>query len=77
MVNAAGNILKHDLQQEVRLITLAGPLPSIREVYDLLAACDAFLVISGVYWNNWSSPLQRFIEVTTAFENTPAFSASR
>lgn len=73
VANAACNILEHDLQQEVKRLTLADPLPSIREVYALLAACDAFLVISGVYWNNWSSSLQRFIEVTTAFENTPAF----
>lgn len=73
VANAAVKILEKDLQQEVKRITLAAPLPSIREVYDLLADCDAFLVISGVYWNNWSSPLQRFIEVTTAFENTPAY----
>lgn len=70
---AAVKILEHDLQQAVKQLTLAAPLPSVREVYDLLVDCDAFLVISGVYWNNWSSPLQRFIEVMTAFENTPAF----
>jgi len=59
-------------QQSVTL-TLSDKLPTIREVYNLLESCDGFLVISGVYWNNWSSLLQRFIEVTTAFENTPAF----
>lgn len=61
------------LQQPSTGLTLTDPLPTIREVYELLAGCDGFLVITGVYWNNWSSPLQRFIEVTTAFENTPAF----
>lgn len=30
-------------------------------------------MLSGVYWNNWSSPLQRFLEVVSPFENTPAF----
>jgi len=55
------------------VLTLTDPLPTIREVYALLVGCDGFLVITGVYWNNWSSPLQRFIEVTTAFENMPAF----
>lgn len=73
VMSAAVKILADDLQQTVKQLTLAGPMPPVREVYDLLVDCDALLVISGVYWNNWSSPLQRFIEVTTAFENTPAF----
>ncbi len=65
--------LVHELQQQATLLTLTDQQPTIREVYEQLVACDGFLVVSGVYWNNWSSPLQRFIEVTTAFENTPAF----
>jgi chromate reductase len=69
----ATKLLVDDLQQQVVQLTLTDPLPTIRDVYDLLVDCDGFLVITGVYWNNWSSPLQRFIEVTTAFENTPAF----
>ncbi|MBW8688328.1 NAD(P)H-dependent oxidoreductase [Chitinophaga rhizophila] len=73
IASTAYNILKHDLQQQVLRLTLTDQLPSVREVYDLLVSCDGFLVITGVYWNNWSSPLQRFIEVSTAFENTPAF----
>lgn len=73
LAEKASQILMKDLNQQVTGLTLAGSLPTIREVYDLLAACDGLLVITGVYWNNWSSPLQRFIEVTTAFENTPAY----
>lgn len=69
----AAQMLVNDYKQQVTLLTLTDALPTVRQVYDGLAACDALLVISGVYWNNWSSPLQRFIEVTTAFENTPAF----
>lgn len=69
----AAQVLVNDLQQEAIQLTLTDPLPMIRDVYDLLTGCDGFLVVTGVYWNNWSSPLQRFIEVTTAFENTPAF----
>lgn len=61
------------LQQQATVLTLTNAMPAIREVYELMAACDGFLVITGVYWSNWSSPLQRFIEVMTAFENTPAF----
>jgi NAD(P)H-dependent FMN reductase len=69
----AEQMLVNDFQQQVTLLTLTDPLPTVRAVYDQLAACDAFLVTTGVYWNNWSSPLQRFLEVMTAFENTPAF----
>lgn len=69
----AEQILTSQLQQQVTLLTLTDPQPSINEMYNLLFNCDAFLVVTGVYWNNWSSPLQRFVEVTTAFENTPAF----
>jgi NAD(P)H-dependent FMN reductase len=69
----AEQILVNDLQQQVTVLTLTNPLPTVREVYDQLKVCDAFLVTTGVYWNNYSSPLQRFLEVMTAFENTPAF----
>lgn len=69
----AEQLLVKELQQQVTLLTLTDPQPSINEMYKLLFTCDAFVVVTGVYWNNWSSPLQRFIEITTAFENTPAF----
>ncbi|MEZ4318277.1 MAG: NAD(P)H-dependent oxidoreductase [Myxococcota bacterium] len=38
-----------------------------------LQRADAFLVGTGVYWHSWGSPLQRFLEVLTPFENTDAF----
>lgn len=69
----AEKILTNQLHQQVTLLTLTDAQPSINEMYNILFKCDAFLVITGVYWNNWSSPLQRFVEVMTAFENTPAF----
>ncbi|WP_207515383.1 NAD(P)H-dependent oxidoreductase [Longitalea luteola] len=69
----AAHMLGSEFKLPATLLTLTGTLPSIREVYDLVSNSDAFLVITGVYWNNWSSPLQRFVEVMTAFENTPAF----
>jgi chromate reductase len=55
------------------IINLSGKMEGVDEVYKLLVASDAFLVVTGTYWNNWGSPLQRFIEVVTAFENSPAF----
>jgi NAD(P)H-dependent FMN reductase len=54
------------------IFNLSEPKPSIKEVYALLEACSGFLLVTGSYWNNWGSPLQRFIEVITVFENTPA-----
>src|SRR5688572_4248486 len=69
----AEQMLVNDLRQQATLLTLTDALPTINGVYELLAGCDGFLVVTGVYWNNWSSPLQRFVEVATDFENTPAF----
>ncbi|SIN88838.1 NAD(P)H-dependent oxidoreductase [Chitinophaga niabensis] len=61
------------LQTSGTILTLTDPKPTIREVYDLICRYNGFLVVTGVYWNNWSSPLQRFIEIVTTFENSPAF----
>lgn len=58
---------------DIDTLTLAGPMPSVAEVKTSLESADGFLVLTGVYWNSWGSPLQRFLEVATAFENGPAF----
>lgn len=57
----------------VATLTLTDPMLDIKDVYELLKGCDGILVVTGVYWNSWGSPLQFFLEVCTAFENTPAF----
>jgi chromate reductase len=57
----------------VEIYNLTNPKSTIKEVYDLLDKFDAFIVVSGTYWNNIGSNLQRFIEVCTPFENTKAF----
>ena len=69
----AASYLKETYGRETKVLTLASSKPSIREVYELLVDSEGFLAITGNYWNNWGSPLQRFIEVSTAFENSPAF----
>lgn len=71
--NIAEKVLVEDLKANCISLTLTNLLGTVKEVYDLLVSSDAFLIITGVYWNNWSSCLQRFIEVATAFENSPAF----
>jgi chromate reductase len=69
---AAEYALEHPAVR-VSLLTLANPMPSLDAVQLVLESADAILVLSGVYWNSWGSPLQRFLEVATVFENGPAF----
>lgn len=73
VVRQAMDLLAHEKQVSVKVLTVTDPMPTTQEVYNLLASADGFLVVTGVYWNSWSSPLQRFLEVATAFENSPAF----
>jgi NAD(P)H-dependent FMN reductase len=58
---------------EIEIYNLSTPKQTVQEVYNLLDKSNAFIVISGTYWNNLSSTLQRFIEVCTPFENTEVF----
>lgn len=57
----------------VEIYDLTNPKKTIKEVLELLESADAFIVLSGTYWNNIGSTLQRFIEVCTPFENTQVF----
>jgi chromate reductase len=56
--------------REVVLATYDGPVEGLAEE---LRAAQGLLVGSGVYWNSWGSPLQRFLEVMTAFETSDLF----
>jgi len=58
---------------DVEIYDIANPKSTIDEVYELIKKSDAFLIVSGTYWNNIGSGLQRFIEVCTPFENSDAF----
>jgi NAD(P)H-dependent FMN reductase len=69
----AENYLHTNLHSTASILTLTDPKPAIKEVYDIIAGYDGFLIVTGVYWNNWASPLQRFIEIISTFENSPAF----
>lgn len=46
---------------------------SVEDVVARVAAADAFVVGSGVYWGSWGAPLQRFLEVMTAHELSSTF----
>jgi len=69
----AKNYLEKTQNANLEIYDLTHPKKTLQEVYSLLENADGFIVISGTYWNNISSVLQRFIEVCTPFENTNAF----
>ncbi len=71
--NNAKEHLYKKFNLESSILTLTDPKQSIQEISEILSSHDGFFVVSGVYWNNWSSSLQRFIEVITIFENSPIF----
>ncbi|QNF35683.1 NAD(P)H-dependent oxidoreductase [Adhaeribacter swui] len=73
LAKLAENFLTTKLSVNASILNLAEPKPSTKEVYDLLLRSAGFLVVSGTYWSSWGSPLQRFLEVATTFENSPAF----
>lgn len=55
------------------VLHLADPLPDLAEIAARLRAADGLVVGTGVYWQSWGSPLQRFLEVFTPHENTDLF----
>ena len=54
-------------------LSLAEYEGSIESLVQRLTAADAFLLGSGVYWGSWGSPLQRFLEVISAYELSSCF----
>jgi NAD(P)H-dependent FMN reductase len=66
---------KHALPEnwQTDTLSLAEYNGSIEGLAQRLVAADAILVGSGVYWGSWGSPLQRFLEVISAYELSPCF----
>jgi NAD(P)H-dependent FMN reductase len=54
-------------------LSLAEYSGSVEALVEKLLAASAILLGSGVYWGSWGSPLQRFLEVISAFELSPCF----
>jgi multimeric flavodoxin WrbA len=54
-------------------LCLADYAGSVEALAERTLAADAFLIGSGVYWGSWGSPLQRFLEVISAYELSPCF----
>lgn len=58
---------------ETREVVLATYDGSVEGLAEELRAAHGFLVGTGVYWGSWGSPMQRFLEVMTAFETSDLF----
>jgi len=57
----------------LREVALASYEDKVEVLVEEVRAADALVFGSGVYWGNWGSPLQRFLEVMTAYEMTEVF----
>lgn len=73
LAQQAKKILKESYGLNSKILTLSHPKRTIHDVYDLVKEADGFLVLSGTYWNNMSSLLQRFIETMSIYENNKIF----
>jgi len=54
-------------------LCLADYRGTVEALADRLSSADALLIGSGVYWGSWGSPLQRFLEVISAYELSRCF----
>lgn len=54
-------------------VVLADYRGSVQSLVDMVTGADGLLLGTGVYWSNHGSPVQRFLEVMTAWEATPVF----
>ncbi len=71
LLRRAAGFLPADWRAEA--LCLADYAGSVQGLAEELGAADAFLIGSGVYWGSWGSPLQRFLEVITAYELSSCF----
>ncbi len=71
LLQQAGKSLDSTWQTDT--LHLAEYSGSVETLVERLRAADALLLGTGVYWGSWGSPLQRFLEVITAYELSPCF----
>lgn len=71
LLEHAGRTLGQAWQSDA--LALAEYAGSVEALVERLHAADAILIGTGVYWGSWGSPLQRFLEVITAYELSPCF----
>lgn len=61
-------LTQSDSQVEIDLRHLTSARPPNKQDFQ---NADAFLFASGVYWDSWGSPLQKFFETLTELEGNP------
>ena len=71
LLERAQDSLPNDWQ--IDTLALAEYDESVEALSGRLVAADAMLLGTGVYWGSWGSPLQRFLEVISAYELSPCF----
>ena len=71
LLQRAADLLPDDWQSDP--LCLADYAGSIDALAERLQSADALLIGSGVYWGSWGSPLQRFLEVMSAYELSACF----
>lgn len=71
IVERLANLLQNS--PPIQVLTLTDPMPRIEDVKHILNSHGSFLIVTGNYWSSWGSPLQRFLEVVTAYENSEVF----
>jgi NAD(P)H-dependent FMN reductase len=71
LLQYTGALLDSSWQNDT--LSLAEYGGSIEALAERLVAADAILIGTGVYWGSWGSPLQRFLEVMSAYELSSCF----
>lgn len=75
--NCAKLIKKHILPQlaqqiDAEVVHLA-ELKNYKKLLNSVQKASAFIFVTGTYWDSWGSPLQKYLEETTALEGTKAY----
>ncbi|RYD59385.1 MAG: NADPH-dependent oxidoreductase [Sphingobacteriales bacterium] len=73
IVSQALGYLNEQANMTAGVLTLTNNMPAIEDVCSTLTQYHGFFIVTGNYWNSFGSPLQRFVEVMTAYEHTPSF----
>ena len=59
--------------QVLQLADLKWTAAEMKRIFAQLENAEAFIFVTGTYWDSWGSPLQKFLENVTALEGRPAF----
>lgn len=61
------------LRAEIHALHLSEGIPSLTDLRADFERSQGFIFSTGTYWDSWGSPLQRFLEMTTALEGSEAW----